>query len=160
ARLTPARPQDRARTHADERVGRPLLAAQHRLEQEAVLTAAELGVGADRGVSVGQDLPVDRDEVAALGRPAELLAGRVVHAGRRQGSSFILRGMTGALEAVDPEIAQLVRAEERRQRDCLRLIPSENYVSSAVLEATGSVLTNKYSEGYPGKRYYEGQIYI
>jgi len=68
--------------------------------------------------------------------------------------------MTGALEAVDPEIAQLVRAEERRQRDCLRLIPSENYVSSAVLEATGSVLTNKYSEGYPGKRYYEGQIYI
>jgi glycine hydroxymethyltransferase len=68
--------------------------------------------------------------------------------------------MTGALEAVDPEIAQLIRAEERRQRDCLRLIPSENYVSSAVLEATGSVLTNKYSEGYPGKRYYEGQLYI
>ena len=68
--------------------------------------------------------------------------------------------MAVSLEDVDPEIAQLVVAEERRQRDCLRLIPSENYVSHAVLAATGSVLTNKYSEGYPGKRYYEGQIYI
>ena len=68
--------------------------------------------------------------------------------------------MSPALDAVDPEIAQLIAAEERRQRDVVRLIPSENYVSHAVLEATGSVLTNKYSEGYPGKRYYEGQIYI
>ncbi|HEU5060375.1 MAG TPA: serine hydroxymethyltransferase [Kofleriaceae bacterium] len=68
--------------------------------------------------------------------------------------------MAVSLEDVDPEIAQLITAEERRQRDCLRLIPSENYVSHAVLAATGSVLTNKYSEGYPGKRYYEGQIYI
>jgi len=68
--------------------------------------------------------------------------------------------MAVSLEDVDPEIAHLIAAEERRQRDCLRLIPSENYVSHAVLAATGSVLTNKYSEGYPGKRYYEGQIYI
>jgi glycine hydroxymethyltransferase len=68
--------------------------------------------------------------------------------------------MAVSLEDVDPEIAQLITAEERRQRDCLRLIPSENYVSHAVLAATGSVLTNKYSEGYPGRRYYEGQIYI
>jgi glycine hydroxymethyltransferase len=57
----------------------------------------------------------------------------------------------------DPEIAALVDAEERLQADTLRLIPSENYVSHAVLEATGTVLQNKYSEGYPGKRYYEGQ---
>src|SRR5215212_1480102 len=64
------------------------------------------------------------------------------------------------LEAVDPEIAELIAAEERRQRDKVRLIASENYVSGAVLAATGSVLTNKYSEGYPGKRYYEGQQYI
>jgi glycine hydroxymethyltransferase len=64
------------------------------------------------------------------------------------------------LHETDPEIAELLRAEERRQRDCLRLIPSENYVSHAVLEATGSVLTNKYSEGYAGKRYYEGQQFI
>ncbi len=60
----------------------------------------------------------------------------------------------------DPEIAQLIEAEARRQRDAIRLIPSENYVSVAVLEATGSVLTNKYSEGYPGRRYYEGQQVI
>jgi glycine hydroxymethyltransferase len=65
--------------------------------------------------------------------------------------------MSLALEAVDPKIAQLIAAENRRQADKLRLIPSENYVSQAVLEATGSALTNKYSEGYPGKRYYEGQ---
>src|SRR5215468_3488471 len=64
------------------------------------------------------------------------------------------------LTSVDPEIAELITAEERRQRDKIRLIASENYVSGAVLAATGSVLTNKYSEGYPGKRYYEGQQYI
>src|SRR2546425_6023533 len=65
-----------------------------------------------------------------------------------------------ALAADDPEIAELIVAEERRQRDKIRLIPSENYVSGAVLAATGSVLTNKYSEGYPGRRYYEGQQFI
>jgi glycine hydroxymethyltransferase len=64
------------------------------------------------------------------------------------------------LRAVDPEIAELIADEERRQRDKVRLIASENYVSTAVLAATGSVLTNKYSEGYPGKRYYEGQQFI
>jgi len=65
-----------------------------------------------------------------------------------------------ALRATDPEIADLILAEERRERDSIRLIPSENYVSHAVLAATGSVLTNKYSEGYVGKRYYEGQQVI
>ena len=64
------------------------------------------------------------------------------------------------LAATDPEIARLISAEEERQRDSLRLIASENYTSPAVMAATGSVLTNKYSEGYPGKRYYEGQEYI
>lgn len=65
-----------------------------------------------------------------------------------------------ALRAADPELAALVNAEERLQADTLRLIPSENYVSAAVLEASGTVLQNKYSEGYPGKRYYEGQQVI
>ncbi len=65
-----------------------------------------------------------------------------------------------ALVAEDPQIAALVEAEEARQREKIRLIPSENYVSRAVLEATGTVLTNKYSEGYAGKRYYEGQQII
>ncbi len=60
----------------------------------------------------------------------------------------------------DPEIYSLVMQEERRQADKIRLIASENYVSKAILEATGSVLTNKYSEGYAGKRYYEGQQII
>ncbi len=60
----------------------------------------------------------------------------------------------------DPEIARLIRDEEIRETVKLRLIPSENYVSRAVLEATGSVLTNKYSEGYAGRRYYEGQQVI
>ncbi len=60
----------------------------------------------------------------------------------------------------DPEIANLIRLEERREADKFRLIPSENYASKAVLEATGSILTNKYSEGYAEKRYYEGQQYI
>jgi glycine hydroxymethyltransferase len=65
-----------------------------------------------------------------------------------------------ALTAEDPEIAGLVEAEARRQHEKIRLIASENYVSQAVLEATGTVLTNKYSEGYAGKRYYEGQQLI
>jgi glycine hydroxymethyltransferase len=61
------------------------------------------------------------------------------------------------LAAVDPTLADLIAQEERRQRDKVRLIASENYASEAVLAASGSVLTNKYSEGYAGKRYYEGQ---
>jgi glycine hydroxymethyltransferase len=65
-----------------------------------------------------------------------------------------------SLESTDPEIFALIRKEEERQASQIRLIPSENYVSRAVLEATGSVLTNKYSEGYPGRRYYEGQEFI
>src|ERR1700753_4204417 len=65
-----------------------------------------------------------------------------------------------AVESSDPEIAELISDEARRQYEKVRLIPSENYASEAVLEASGSVLTNKYSEGYPGRRYYEGQQYI
>jgi glycine hydroxymethyltransferase len=65
-----------------------------------------------------------------------------------------------ALRAVDPEIHELIRLETKRQDEFVRLIPSENYASAAVMEATGSILNNKYSEGYPGRRYYEGQEYI
>ena len=64
------------------------------------------------------------------------------------------------IDAEDPEIAGLIHDEAHRQADKFRLIPSENYVSLAVLEASGTVLTNKYSEGYPGRRYYEGQQFI
>jgi glycine hydroxymethyltransferase len=64
--------------------------------------------------------------------------------------------MPEALGRVDPEIAEAIAAETRRQNETLELIASENFVSEAVLEATGSVFTNKYAEGYPGKRYYGG----
>src|ERR1700735_908542 len=64
------------------------------------------------------------------------------------------------IDATDPEIAGLIHGEARRQAEKMRLIPSENYVSLAVLEACGTVLTNKSSEGYPGRRYYEGQQLI
>src|SRR5918911_1600673 len=64
--------------------------------------------------------------------------------------------MTQPLSAVDPEIAQLIESEAARQHEGLELIASENFVSEAVLEAAGSVFTNKYAEGYPGKRYYGG----
>jgi len=62
-----------------------------------------------------------------------------------------------SLREVDPEIAALAEREARRESETIRLIASENYASRAVLEATGTVFTNKYSEGYPHKRYYEGQ---
>jgi glycine hydroxymethyltransferase len=64
--------------------------------------------------------------------------------------------MNRPLQEVDPDIAEVLREEGRRQGTGLELIPSENFVSEAVLEAMGSVLTNKYAEGYPGKRYYGG----
>jgi glycine hydroxymethyltransferase len=62
-----------------------------------------------------------------------------------------------AITMQDEEIQKLIKAEEQRQREGLELIPSENYVSADVLTAMGSVFTNKYSEGYPGRRYYGGQ---
>ncbi|MGE3857418.1 MAG: serine hydroxymethyltransferase [Dehalococcoidia bacterium] len=66
----------------------------------------------------------------------------------------------GALEQVDPEVAAAIRHEEDRQSRVLEMIPSENYASAAVIEAVGSVLTNKYAEGYPGARYYHGNEFV
>jgi glycine hydroxymethyltransferase len=68
--------------------------------------------------------------------------------------------MTLPLRAVDPEIAEILRLEAQRESTGIELIPSENFVSEAVLEAVGSVLTNKYAEGYPGKRYYGGCEFV
>ncbi len=77
------------------------------------------------------------------------------HAAQRDAGFF-----TEALETRDPEIFGAIRAELGRQRDEIELIASENIVSRAVLEAQGSVMTNKYAEGYPGKRYYGGCQYV
>src|ERR1035441_8283952 len=65
-----------------------------------------------------------------------------------------------SLRDVDPDIAEIIKLEGRRQAEGLELIPSENFVSEAVMEAAGSVLTNKYAEGYPGKRYYGGCEFV
>jgi len=67
---------------------------------------------------------------------------------------------THTLKEFDPEILASIKREQKRQEEGLEMIPSENFVSPAVLEALGSVLTNKYSEGYPGKRYYGGCEFI
>lgn len=64
------------------------------------------------------------------------------------------------LEKVDPRVAALIKLEKERQERTLMMIPSENYASKAVLEALGSVFQNKYAEGYPGRRYYQGQEFV
>src|SRR5262245_20815600 len=68
--------------------------------------------------------------------------------------------MSSPLKAVDEAIAGAIRAEAERQQNNLELIASENVVSRAVLEAQGSILTNKYAEGYPGRRYYGGCEFV
>jgi glycine hydroxymethyltransferase len=79
---------------------------------------------------------------------------------RGSADSATLERMNRPLRDVDPEIAEILELEARRQAVGLELIPSENLVSEAVLEAAGSVLTNKYAEGYPGKRYYGGCEFV
>src|SRR3974377_187757 len=68
--------------------------------------------------------------------------------------------MTSPLERTDPDVAEIIRRERERQNTTIQLIASENFTSPAVLEAQGSVLTNKYSEGYPAKRYYGGNYVV
>ena len=70
------------------------------------------------------------------------------------------RFFSAPLAETDPELAAVLGLELDRQRDGIELIASENLVSAAVLEAQGSVLTNKYAEGYPGRRYYGGCVYV
>lgn len=74
-----------------------------------------------------------------------------------KGEKFKLFNSMSKIQAQDLEIYEAIEREKKRQAEGIELIPSENYVSEAVLEAMGSILTNKYSEGYPGKRYYGGQ---
>src|SRR5947199_2580539 len=76
--------------------------------------------------------------------------------GVSQDTGFFSRGLASA----DPEIARAIADELKRQQQKIELIASENIVSRAVLEAQGSVLTNKYAEGYPGRRYYGGCAFV
>ena len=71
----------------------------------------------------------------------------------------ILQQNTAYLHSFDPEVASIVEREYDRQNQNIELIASENIASAAVIAAMGSVLTNKYAEGYPGKRYYGGCVY-
>src|SRR5690348_7388175 len=82
------------------------------------------------------------------------------HASPLQSAAY-LAGRNGRmnLKDTDPQIAELIQKEQQRQESTLELIASENHVSPAVLEAAGTVLTNKYAEGYPGARYYGGCEY-
>ncbi len=143
-----------------------------------MLAAAEAARHAERSASgVGRD-----DGMHAIGfaRTAKILDGRAgtigAHDGHDEISSHAVRpavfsyyfGMPltsdastlDHLSATDPEIADAIRHELKRQDEGLELIASENFVSMAVLEAAGSVLTNKYAEGYPGKRYYGGCEFV
>ena len=67
---------------------------------------------------------------------------------------------TEEVKKIDPEVAKIIELEASRQRNKIELIASENFVSPAVMEAMGTPLTNKYAEGYPGKRYYGGCEYV
>nr|GMD86212.1 serine hydroxymethyltransferase, mitochondrial-like [Ipomoea batatas] len=71
-----------------------------------------------------------------------------------------IKQLNAPLEQIDPEIADIIELEKARQWKGLELIPSENFTSVSVMQAVGSVMTNKYSEGYPGARYYGGNEYI
>ena len=75
-------------------------------------------------------------------------------------ATSLQRFFTAPLAETDPELAAAIGAELERQQDGIELIAAENIVSAAVLEAQGSVLTNKYAEGYPGRRYYGGCVYV
>src|SRR6059058_3520611 len=75
-------------------------------------------------------------------------------------SNVLPKSLKASLKKYDPEVAALINGEANRQRMGLELIASENFTSKAVMEANGSILTNKYSEGLPGARYYGGNEYI
>src|SRR5690606_9314591 len=92
------------------------------------------------------------------GPPRRGRAGTIAGSATDPGAQMFPRA--DRLEGYDPELAAAIAAEVRRQEDHVELIASENYCSPRVMEAQGSQLTNKYAEGYPGKRYYGGCEYV
>ncbi len=120
-----------------------------------------IGLGRDVYISCAETIKNALPSVLAFVEESEM----AVPASRRGSSSFAMSNLPsflqpertgGGLSKVDPEIFEAVRAEEQRQRENIELIASENFTSRAVMEAQGSVLTNKYAEGYPKKRWYGG----
>src|SRR5262249_22787168 len=117
----------------------------------------------------GNDGPVPRARTAPP-LPRDALRGRPSPAARRQDRRDRARArrrapggsaaMSSPLARTDPEIQAAIQRETERLEHNLELIASENYVSEAVLEAQGSILTNKYAEGYPGRRYYGGCEFV
>ena len=93
---------------------------------------------------------------ARAGGASSYLMGELPHRSQAGAGGSTLSGYGEALRRVDPEIFDAISAEEKRQRENIELIASENFTSRAVMEVQGSVLTNKYAEGYPGKRWYGG----
>ncbi len=101
-------------------------------------------------------VPSLRRTVGSAAATADLLPSRVVRPSSSSSSSSSGASLNRRLPDVDPELCRLIEQEKARQRSSLVLIASENFTSRAVLDALGSVLSNKYSEGYPGARYYGG----
>ena len=151
------------------------------VEQNAVSGASDTGEALGErfgGGEIGQvDHGRDRHQASLDHRPSRMqhvaFVGHAPHANRgranrRRGPSMdqhstaasTQRFFSASLAETDPALAAAIRAEFDRQQDGIELIASENIVSAAVLEAQGSVLTNKYAEGYPGRRYYGGCGYV
>src|SRR5579863_1524053 len=120
-----------------------------------------MGNGARMSGGVAADGERERPPRTPAQRDRRLRAGQTVPARRRGRPRMNARLLERvSLAQADPEVFRAIELEEERQRKNLELIASENYVSAAVREAAGSVMTNKYAEGYPGKRYYGGCEYV
>ncbi|KAL2493449.1 Serine hydroxymethyltransferase 1 [Abeliophyllum distichum] len=112
-----------------------------------------------RRLSSSVDKPIKRLYIGGSLYYMSSLPNEAVHEKERTGVMWP-KQLNAPLEVVDPEIADIIELEKARQWKGLELIPSENFTSVSVVQAVGSVITNKYSEGYPGARYYGGNEYI
>ena len=124
-----------------------------------------IGLGRDVYITCAQTIKNALPSVLAFVEESEVTVPSAARSGGASGYSMSnfshsaeakLGPPTGGLRKVDPQIFDAIAAEEKRQRENIELIASENFTSRAVMEAQGSVLTNKYAEGYPGKRWYGG----
>ena len=133
------------------------MARRHNDANVLCIGARSTGPGvAEQMVLIFLETPFEAAVISA-GWISSKLSGRI-HDRHPQGAVFC--SPQPAVEAADPEVAEALENERRRQNEGLELIASENFVSPAVMAAMGSVMTNKYAEGYPGRRYYGGCQYV